>query len=118
MEIGEARVANCLVARVISSKAVNREVFRVQIPRIIQLTRKMEIEFAGDNTFIMVFTSQMDRKRVLNEGPWIFFRDLIVIKEIQGLEGPHSILYEEISIWVQCHNIPIAFLNQSILEKI
>lgn len=40
-----------------------------------------------------------------------------MIKEPQGLDQPRSIVYDEVSIWVQCNNVPIAFLNKSILEK-
>lgn len=33
-------------------------------------------------------------------------------------DAPRSIVFDEVSFWVQCHNVPIAFLNKSILEKI
>lgn len=84
----------------------------------MQLTRKVNIEFVGDDTFIMDFTSPVDRKRVLHEGPWNLFRDLIVIKESQGFNGPGSMHFDKITIWVQCNNVPIAIINRNILEKI
>ncbi|XP_073137930.1 uncharacterized protein [Henckelia pumila] len=112
LKIGADRVANCVAARVIAVKAINREVFRAHFPRIMQLKGQVEIEFVGNNTFIIDFTSKVDRLRALREGPWSLFQDLIVIKEIQGLEGPQSVNYDEISIWAQCHNVPIAFLNK------
>lgn len=118
LEIGETRVANCLVAQVIFPKAVNREVFRTQLPRILQFYKKVDIEFVGDNTFLMDCTSKIDKNRALRDGPSSFFRDLIVIKELQGLVAPRFIVYDEVSFWVQCHNVPIAFLNISTLEKI
>lgn len=57
---GKERVANFLVARVISPKAMNRETFRSQIPCIMQLKRKVEIEFVGYKTFVLEFTSMLD----------------------------------------------------------
>lgn len=42
----------------------------------------------------------------------------MVIKEPEGLDEPRSMKFEESSIWVQCHNVPIAFLTRNILEKI
>lgn len=88
------------------------------MPRLLQFTRKVDIESTGDNTFILDFSSQSDRRRILTEGPWSFFRDLIVIKEPEGLDEPRSMSFEEISIWVQCHNVAIAFLTKDILERI
>lgn len=66
----------------------------------------------------MEFKSAMDRRRALWEGPWHFFRDVVIFKEINGLENLREIRFEEISIWMQCHNLPVAFMSRSILEQI
>lgn len=88
------------------------------MPRILQSIRSVEIETMGDNMFLMEFKAIADRRRALHDGPWHFFRDLMVIKEINGLENIRALTFEEISIWAQCHNLPVAFLNQPILEQI
>ncbi|XP_073016147.1 uncharacterized protein [Primulina eburnea] len=118
MRFGEERIANCLAAKVISPKSINKETFKVQIPRILQARRRIETQSMGDNTFVLEFSSALDRRRALMGGPWNFFRDLVVFKELQGLQQPRSINFSEISVWVQCHNLPIAFMHRSILEKI
>ncbi|XP_073152092.1 uncharacterized protein [Henckelia pumila] len=117
LKLGEERVAYCLAARVIAVKAINKEIIRAQIPRIMQFMGKVNIEFVGNNTFIFDFALKVDRIRALREGPWNFFQDLIVFKVLTGLEGPQSVNYDEISIWLQCHNIPVAFLNKPTLEN-
>ncbi|XP_073275452.1 uncharacterized protein [Primulina huaijiensis] len=117
-KLGRDRMANCLAAQVISVKNVNREAFRSQITRIMQLKGKVVIESVGNNTFIMDFAHKVDRNMALCEGPWNFFQDLIVLKDVQGLVHPHSIKFDEISIWAQCHNVPLAFLNKNTLAKI
>ncbi|XP_073130025.1 uncharacterized protein [Henckelia pumila] len=118
LKMGEERASKCLVARVISHKVVNKETFRTHVPRILQLTKKVEVDFVGKNTFIMEFASLMDRRRVLLEGPWSCFQDLIVIKEPRGMDEPRSLCFDEVAFWVQCHNVPIAFSQIGIMKKI
>ncbi|XP_073147853.1 uncharacterized protein [Henckelia pumila] len=115
---GEAQLNHCLVAKVFSAKFINRDTFRTHLPRIMQLHRKVIMELVGPNTFILNLLSEMDRNRELNDGPWNFFQDFIVIKEPQGLDDPNSMQFDSTSMWVQLHNVPIAFLNRKILLKL
>ncbi|XP_075489324.1 uncharacterized protein LOC142528125 [Primulina tabacum] len=118
IRIEEERLSRCLVAKVLLSKAINRDAFRQQLPRILQAERRMNIEATGDNTFVFEFYSIRDRNRALNEGPWNFSRNLLICKEPTGLNNPRSMLFEEINIWVQLHNIPLAFLQKDLLMKL
>lgn len=52
LKIGEQRLENCLVAKVLSPKAVNLEVFKQQMPRILQTTRQIEIGSMGDRQYL------------------------------------------------------------------
>lgn len=117
IKIGDERAVSCLVAKVFSHNLVNRDTFRSQMPRILQSHRLVEIERVGDNIFLLEFTSEHDRRRALKDGPWNFFKDLVLFKEIKGLQQPRAIEFTDLSIWVQCKNLPLAFMNKSTLEK-
>ncbi|XP_073028653.1 uncharacterized protein [Primulina eburnea] len=117
ISIGERRIENCLVAKVFSSKAVNREAFATQISRILQATKHIEIGAVGDNLFLLDFKSLQDKKRALYGGPWNFFRDLI-IRQPSGMQTPSMMSFPEISIWIQCYNLPPIFMHKDFLEKL
>ncbi|XP_073017758.1 uncharacterized protein [Primulina eburnea] len=116
--IGEQRIGRCLVAKVFSSKAVNHEAFVNQIPRILQATKHIEIGVLGDNLFLLDFKSIQDKKRALYGGPWNLFRDLIIFREPSGMQTPNMMSFTEISIWIQCYNLPLIFLHKDFLEKL
>lgn len=63
IKIGDERAAYCLVAKVFSHIPVNRETFRSQIPRILQVNRTVEIESVGDNIFLLEFKAENDRRQ-------------------------------------------------------
>ncbi|XP_073016744.1 uncharacterized protein [Primulina eburnea] len=116
--IGHERLNNCLVAKILSPKAMNRETFHHQMPRILQASRKAHIEAMGDNTFVCDFVSQRDRNRALTEGPWNFFKSLVIFKEPMGWQNPNDMVFNELGIWVQFHNLPLAFMQGKLLNKV
>lgn len=118
LKIGEERIGKCLVAKIFSTKAVNRETFVNHIPRILQAKNHIEIGFLGDNIFLLDFNSLQDRKRAIAGGPWNFFRDLIIFREPNGLNSPSMLNFDELSIWVQCYNIPLILMHKDFLEKV
>lgn len=106
------------MAKVLSPKAINREAYRQQMPHILQADRRMDIEARGDNTFVFEFHSLRDWNRALKEGPWKFSQNLLIFKEPTSWNSPRSMLFEEINIWVQLHNIPLDFMHEELLSKL
>ncbi|XP_073153566.1 uncharacterized protein [Henckelia pumila] len=115
---GQQKMESCLVAKVMSAKAVNRETFRAQMPRILQAKKQVIIEVIGENLFLLDFASLIDRRHALYDGPWTFFKDLVIFKAPLGLQKPNDMVFEEVPIWVQVHNIPIAFMHSKIIRNI
>ncbi|GER48294.1 zinc ion binding [Striga asiatica] len=112
------RMSRCLLVKVFSSKPINREVFKQQMPMILNLSKGVDIESVGENLFIMEFRSLQDRRRTLTEGPWNLFQNLVLFKEIRGLQNPREVFFDSISIWVQLHNLPIALMNKRAIQSI
>lgn len=77
-DLGKQRLESCIVGKVLSKKAINREKFRIQMPRIIQAKKSVSIEAIGENLFILDFSSNTDRRNALLGGPWNFFKDLVI----------------------------------------
>lgn len=50
---GKYRLESCLVSKIFSAKAINRETFRVQMPKILQTKKPVHIEVIGENIFLL-----------------------------------------------------------------
>lgn len=48
----------------------------------------------------------------------VFFKDLIIFKAPRGLQNPSDLVFKEMDIWVQCHNVPLAFMHAPIIHSI
>ena len=55
--VGERKLHSCLACKVLSSKATPRDLFRSQIPKILQLIENVTVELIGNNLFILEFSS-------------------------------------------------------------
>lgn len=116
--LGQNRLESCLVANILSPKAVNSDIFRTHMPRILQAKKLVRIEVIVENIFLLDFTSDLDRRHALSDGPWSFFKDLVVFTISKGLQKSADMVFEEIRIWVKCHNVPIAFMHSAIIRNI
>lgn len=105
-------------SKVFSSKAVNRYMFRTNMPRILQAIKAIDIEMVDENLFLLNFKALSDKKRALLEGPWNFFKDLVLFVEPHGMQNPNDISFLEAHLWVQFHNLPLAFTQPEILRNL
>ncbi|CAH9120076.1 unnamed protein product [Cuscuta epithymum] len=56
--------------------------------------------------------------RVLEDGPWVFERDLVLLKTVQPDEIPEKLILLEADFWVQVHNVPQKFRNLNSAKRI
>lgn len=51
-------------------------------------------------------------------GPWSFEQSMLVYKRLNETEDPHTIILNEMDIWVQIYDIPKGFISVNILKSI
>ncbi|KAL5833627.1 hypothetical protein ACOSQ3_017301 [Xanthoceras sorbifolium] len=105
--IGEQKLELCLVGKLCMNRMVNRDAFRMIIPRIWKLTQDVDIEVIGANIFVFSFACLMDRRRVLGGG---------------GGGGDHGepagtgeltkMRFDRVMFWIQIHNTPLLCMNK------
>ena len=108
----------CLLCKILTTKAIPRDVFRSQVPKLLQLVGSVNIEIVGSNTFILEFSSMVDRKRVLTNGPWNLFRNLMLFSEIRENTSVSDVTFSNLDLWVQVHNVPLSCMNMECAELI
>lgn len=48
------------------------------MPRILQAKKNVAIVMVGENLFSLDCKSPIDKNRALTDGPWNFFKDLVI----------------------------------------
>ncbi|KAL5823688.1 hypothetical protein ACOSQ4_021588 [Xanthoceras sorbifolium] len=113
-EVGRRKLELCLAGRLLAIKQVNRDAFRAILPKIWRTTQEVEIEVLRDNIFEFHFKNRLDRRRVLNGGPWSFDRSLLVLEEPRAAGKLSSLAFNRVEFWVQIHNVPMMCMTLKI----
>lgn len=89
-----------------------------QIPCILQSKKVVKIEVIGENLFLLDFDSLVNRRYALDEGPWTFFKELVIFKAPTGFQQAAKMVFDELPIWVHYHNLPLAYMHALILKNV
>ncbi|KAL5764791.1 hypothetical protein ACOSQ2_017385 [Xanthoceras sorbifolium] len=105
--IGEQKLELCLVGKLCMNRMVNRDAFRMIIPRIWKLTQDVDIEVIGANIFVFSFACLMDRRRVLGGGGGGGGT-----MEPAGTGELTKMRFDRVMFWIQIHNTPLLCMNK------
>lgn len=97
----------CVVGKVLSTSQINLDAFRSVMKSVWRVHSATRIDKAGDNIFTVKFRSMGEKARVLSSGPWSFDKSLIVFVSPQASDKVSDLSFDEVSFWVQVHNIPL-----------
>ncbi|KAL5752090.1 hypothetical protein ACOSQ2_022597 [Xanthoceras sorbifolium] len=97
---GLKKLVFSLIGKVIANKEVNRDAFRSTIASLWRTKKEVETEAIGVNMFIFRFGCPWDRKRVLEGGHWSIDKNLIVLKEADGVGRISEQEFGFVPFWV------------------
>lgn len=73
---------------------------------------------SSDGRFVVTFSEEGDRQRVLQAGPWHYQNDAVLIKDFDGVGNPVDVRLDSLSIWVQIHRLPIILKTEDMGWKL
>ncbi|XP_042950139.1 uncharacterized protein LOC122282255 [Carya illinoinensis] len=108
----------CVVGRILSEKGVNNEAFRNTIAQVWRLEGWVRFKDLNDQCFLIEFQKVQDKEKVLSGRPWCFDRNLLTLQEVDAKTSINATQFRFEPFWVQCHNLPLAAMNEDIGEKL
>ncbi|CAH9121938.1 unnamed protein product [Cuscuta epithymum] len=83
-----------------------------------RLGKGVSIEEIGEKRYIFIFFHSVDVNRVLDYGPWLFDKNMIVLRAIKLRDIPLKVLLDTVELWVQAHNVPYSHDNLGTARRI
>lgn len=71
-----------------------------------------------DNLFTIQFTCLGDWNKAMNQGPWVFRNQAVIIEEYNGFSNPRSMILDKITVWAQVLKLPDMLLKEPIIRGI
>lgn len=125
LEVGEDVAINTpvdskytLVGKLLTDKPVKFQFFKDTMAATWRPGKGVCIKELGYNLFIFQFFHEIDVGRVMEDGPWSFERNLLLLHRLKENESPFHVQLTEAEFWVQVHNLPSNFHTEGILKAI
>ncbi|KAE8767903.1 LRR receptor-like serine/threonine-protein kinase FLS2 [Hordeum vulgare] len=116
-ERGKTLVAQA-VGKVPSEKLAHPDVIRLSLGRVWCLIKGIECKEVGENLFVFTFNQESGKRRALEDGPWMFEKDLVVVEDYDPGKRREDYEFNEIPIWVRIFSLPLGMMNADSAEEI
>lgn len=94
------------VARVDTQKPYSQYWFFRTMRAAWDLAQEVKIRPLEDNLYTLQFSCLGDWERVMEEGPWNFKGNAVILAEYDGYTKPSEVKLDSVEIWIQIHDLP------------
>ncbi|KAL0430945.1 UNVERIFIED_CONTAM: hypothetical protein Sradi_0720500 [Sesamum radiatum] len=107
-----------LVGRLLTPKVFRYDVLKSTLMSIIKPVRGMEIRMIEDHRFALRFNHEVDRDRAIRGCPWVFDRNLIILRMVNDDENPATVELHWCPFYMHVHGLPIRLMSREVAESI
>ncbi|KAL0433610.1 UNVERIFIED_CONTAM: hypothetical protein Slati_2695300 [Sesamum latifolium] len=104
----------CLVGRLLSQKSVNFDAMRSILLTAFNPIRGMEAKLIEDNRILFIFSHHIDRKRVMENTPWAYDKNLLLLNMVGETKNPAHVELNWSDFHVRVHDLPINRMNKDV----
>ena len=103
----EDQVALCLLGKLHTTHSFNVGAMKTVMKNGWRATKGVIIKELDCNLFTFQFFDKGDKEYVLNEGPWAFDGNILLLKQMTGLEQPSEVVFDKVRFWVKAYDVPV-----------
>lgn len=127
MKIGEAEKGKSYdwapddpqaVGKLFSEKPVHAGVIGQTLGRIWCPIKGLECKELEANVFLFTFRQATGWRRALEEGPWWFDKELLVMEEFDPEKTVDEYEFNLIPMWIRVFGLPLRYMNRATGERI
>ncbi|KAL8546388.1 hypothetical protein ACS0TY_006204 [Phlomoides rotata] len=108
----------CLIRKVFTRQNFNTFGFLEVMKRAMALAKGFVAREIDKNLFSFKFNSENDMKMVLEREPWLFKKNVVMLKELERGEQPADISFNWVTFWIWLYELPQAARNQRVIRLI
>lgn len=100
------------IGKVLADRPVNAEALSQALGNVWCPIRGIDCKDLGLNHFLFTFHQLAGKKRALDDGPWVFGKDLIVMVDFDGRKRLEDVNFEIIPMWIRVSRMPLGVMNR------
>ncbi|CAN6246699.1 unnamed protein product [Urochloa humidicola] len=106
------------IGKVLAEKLVNADGLAQALGRIWCPIKGVSCKDLGENQFLFTFGQASGKRRALEEGPWMFGKDLLIMVELDESKTIDEMEFAFIPIWVRVMKLLLGMMNKATGEAI
>lgn len=107
-----------LVGTLITEKTVKFSYMKETLAKVWRPGKGMVAKEFSTNLYIFYFFHEKDRRRVLDDGPWTYEQNLLVLRKLEHGESPFNMDLTKAEFWVQIHKLPQKLSSMKMVEAL
>ncbi|XP_035549240.1 uncharacterized protein LOC118349286 [Juglans regia] len=102
-----------LVGKVCLDRVIGKEILSSMMAKIWKISKAAVFQEVGTNIFIITFHTIIDLEKVWEGRLWLFDNHLLALRVFDTGAQPGAMKFEEEVFWIQLHNLPMGFMDES-----
>ena len=107
-----------IAAKFLTKRALNTESVVRTFNPIWRSKNGFKVRNVGNHTILFIFDNEEEVKKIMEGEPWSFDKHLVMIKRYNYSIPIKDLVFDQVSLWVQVHDIPIKYLSREVAEKL
>jgi hypothetical protein len=106
------------LGKLLSERPAHPDALIRALGRIWCPIRGIDCKILGENLFLFTFHQPSGKRKAMEEGPWMFSNELLVIADLDEMKAVEEIEFTHVPIWIRVAKLPIGMMNRSTGEVI
>lgn len=106
------------VGRVVTERSVRFLIFRDVISSMWRPRQGVSMREIGQGRFLFQFYHEQDLLRAIDDGPWSFDQNLVVLERLRPDDNPATVALDTAVFWIQVHQLPVGFISEKVAKVI
>ncbi|KAK4433996.1 hypothetical protein Salat_0562300 [Sesamum alatum] len=107
-----------LVGRLLGCRSVNFEALKHTLMNVFNPIKGLDIRLIENGRFLFNFVHHLDRKRVMDNGPWAFEKNLLILRVLEEDDDPAAINLDWADFFVHVHGLSLGRMSRNMAEFI
>lgn len=109
---------NSLVGKRLPNQNISKIAIKNAMDGAWRIRGELSVEVIGKNMFLFKFDNQEDRDWVKKNGPWLFYKNLLILEKPNANQRTTDMEFKKEAFWIRSFNLPLGFKNKTVAEKV
>jgi hypothetical protein len=105
--------SNQAIGKLLSEKPAHPDAICQSLGFVWCPIRGTECREMGDNIFLFTFNQESGKRKAVEEGPWMFEKELIILEDFVPTKRLNEYEFKTIPIWVCLSGLPLGMMDRS-----